>query len=288
MDFFKRLFTTGNNGAEGEKETPEGSDLKNDCPAPILEQGDAERAFGMTHPGRIRKNNEDFFLADPQKDVYIVADGMGGHLAGEVASQNATESVDRFFSEKRMDAIRMDEEQIQASMRASLVEAHRLIQEMGAQDKSRRGMGCTIVMGLIAGETLHLCHVGDARAYIANAAGIHLATTDHSVVMAMVGAGRMTMEEARNSPFKNEITMAIGGGAPLIPEYARHPLCPGDRVLLCSDGLWDMLSDARILEVLTQPGLSAKDICHQLVKEANEAGGRDNITVLVIMHRSAR
>ncbi|MFP4474054.1 MAG: Stp1/IreP family PP2C-type Ser/Thr phosphatase [Desulfatibacillaceae bacterium] len=243
------------------------------------------RACGATHTGMVRKNNEDFFLVNPERNVYIVADGMGGHRAGEVASRLAAESVNGYFSERLLATIRIDDQRIESAMKASLVEAHRLVLEMGSENQEQRGMGCTMVTAVIVDDALHLCHVGDARAYVCNADGIHAATTDHSVVMAMVNAGRMTLEEARHSPFKNEITMAVGGGAPLLPDYTLHELCDGDRIVLCSDGLWDMLEDARIHQIAMAAG-TAGEACEELIAEANDAGGRDNVTVVVVFHES--
>jgi len=156
---------------------------------------------------------------------------------------------------------------------------------MAEENEAYRGMGCTVVIALIFGDALHLCHVGDARAYVCNATGINLLTTDHSKVMDLVKAGQMTLEEARTSPLKNELSQAIGSSLPIVPEYNLRGLQNGDKVLLCSDGLWDMLSDQEIYEIVRQKK-PAKTLCEELASMANDAGGHDNITVIVFEYRS--
>jgi protein phosphatase len=168
-------------------------------------------------------------------------------------------------------------------MRAALHQANRKLLELVSANPERRGMGCAIVVALILGDDLHLCHVGDARAYMSNENGIRLLTTDHSKVMDLVRAGQMNMEEARKSPLKNELNQAIGSPSPIEPEYSRYALKHHDKVLLCSDGLWDMLSDNEIHEILLQKK-PARVLCEELIAAANNAGGQDNITVVVVEH----
>lgn len=244
----------------------------------------SEMIFGVTDVGKERTNNEDYFLISPKKNLHIVADGMGGHNAGEIASVNAVEAVNDYFTEELLSQIEGDSKKIKIEMHASLLEANQKILEMAATNNAYHGMGCTIVVALIYGDALHLCHVGDARAYVCDAAEIQLLTTDHSKVMDLVKAGQMTMEEARTSPLKNELSQAIGSPEPIVPEYNYYNLKDRDKVLLCSDGLWDMLSDEEIYEIVRQKK-PAKMLCEELVKMANDAGGHDNITVVVIEHR---
>jgi PPM family protein phosphatase len=239
--------------------------------------------FGMTDVGRERTNNEDYFLISPKKGLYIVADGMGGHNAGEVASSNAVETANDYLAPELLYRIEVGGEQVAAEMAAAVHEANRKVLEMAAAKPEYRGMGCTIIMALVIGNDLHLCHVGDARAYVSNEEGIKLLTTDHSKVMDLVKAGQMTLDEARTSPLKNELNQAIGSPTPIEPEYTQYGLKHGDKVLLCSDGLWDMLSDEEIQKILLQKK-PAKALCEELIAAANQAGGHDNITVAVIEH----
>ncbi len=245
----------------------------------------ADRIFGATHVGRKRKENEDFFLIHLEKNLFIAADGMGGHNAGEVASLNATKHINQYFSFKLLSEITGDGDEIRRRMVASLSGANRKLREMASANPSYRGMGCTVVMALIEGDDLHLCHVGDSRAYLCNRSGIQLLTTDHSYVMGLVAAGKMTPEEARNSNLKNELTQAIGALQTVKPDYNCYTLRDGDKLLLCSDGLWDMVSDEEIYR-LVKKNRSAETICNELIQKANEAGGKDNITAVLVIHRS--
>jgi len=254
----------------------------------VGKSGDAsDRIYGATHVGRKRKGNEDFFLIHMEKNLFIAADGMGGHNAGEVASLNAVKHINQYFSFKVLSEIAGDADGTRQRMFDSLAGANRKLREMARANKTFRGMGCTVVMGLIEGDDLHLCHVGDSRAYLCNRSGIQLLTTDHSYVMGLVAAGKMTPEEARNSNLKNELTQAIGALQTVKPDYNYYTLRDGDRLLLCSDGLWDMISDEDIYRV-TKKNRPAKAICEELIEKANAAGGKDNITAVVVIHKSNR
>jgi PPM family protein phosphatase len=248
------------------------------------EKRGGELAFGATDAGRVRDGNEDFLMVSPERNLYIAADGMGGHNAGEVASANATEVVDAYFNLKLLSGITADDGKIRDAMTGALIEAHEKILEMAKTNPEYSGMGCTMVVALINGDSLYLCHVGDARAYVCDHAGINLLTTDHSNVMMLVKAGRMTMEEARTSPIKNELSQAIGAPLKIVPEYVHYTLKDGDKVLLCSDGLWDMLTDDEIYQILKQEKTS-RAICQNMIERANDAGGNDNITVVVVVHQ---
>ena len=243
-----------------------------------------ESVHGLTDVGLDRDNNEDYFLVDPLKNLFIVADGMGGHNAGEVASLNATEAVNDHLTPKILAEIKGDRIKINDELNDCLYIANQKILDMAENNVSYQGMGCTLVVALVERGALHTGHVGDARAYLCDANGINLLTTDHSKVMELVEAGQMTLEEARQSPLKNELSQAIGSPLPIIPDYNFTALKNGDKVLLCSDGLWDMLADEEICRIVNQ-AQPAKSICEELVKKANDAGGHDNITVVVFEYR---
>ncbi|MGD2092692.1 MAG: Stp1/IreP family PP2C-type Ser/Thr phosphatase [Candidatus Aminicenantes bacterium] len=242
-----------------------------------------KRAHGATDVGKERTVNEDYFLINREKNLFIVADGMGGHNAGDVASKNATKIADEYLTIDLLHGIRGDNRKIRETVIKSLLHAHLKILEMADKNPQYQGMGCTMVAALIMGNSLHLCHVGDARGYVCNEKGIVLLTRDHSFVMDLVQKGKLTMEEARLSPMKNKLHQAIGASKTINPDYKHYILKNDDKILLCSDGLWDMMSDDQIYTVLKQDK-PAKKICDTFIKMANIAGGHDNITAIVVRH----
>lgn len=265
MNILKKLF-----GGQGRQELP-AEDL-------------FESVHGLTDVGMERDNNEDYFLVNTGKNLFMVADGMGGHNAGEVASLNATEAVNDHFTPDILSEIRGSRIKINDELNDCLYAANQKILDMAEKNTDYQGMGCTLVVALLERGALHTGHVGDARAYLCKESGLHLLTTDHSKVMELVKTGQMTLEEARQSPLKNELSQAIGSPLPIIPDYNFCELKNGDKVLLCSDGLWDMLSDEEICYIVKQTK-PARSICEELVKKANDAGGHDNITVVLIEYR---
>jgi protein phosphatase len=238
---------------------------------------------GATDVGKERTVNEDYFIINMEKNLFIVADGMGGHNAGDVASKNATQITDEYLKIDLINNIRGDNRKIRESVIKSLLHAHLKILEMADKNSQYQGMGCTMVAALIMGNSMHVCHVGDARAYVCNEKGIVLLTRDHSFVMDLVQKGKLTREEARLSPMKNKLHQAIGASKTINPDYKHYILKNDDKILLCSDGLWDMMSDDQIYTVLKQDK-PAKKICDTLIKMANNAGGHDNITAVVVQH----
>ncbi len=240
----------------------------------------SDRIYGATHVGKVRKNNEDCFLIDSDKQLFIAADGMGGARAGEVASLNAVKAVNHYLANELLEMIEGDNEEIKRELINGVLYAHRRIVGFAKKNAKFRGMGCTIVVALVEELDLHICHVGDARAYVVSNSRMKLLTTDHSWVMTLVKKGQMTLEEARNSPKKNKITQAIGIQR-ITPEYTHYKISPGDRLLLCSDGLWDMLPDVKIHKILKKKR-SARATCETLIDKANRAGGKDNVTAVVV------
>jgi serine/threonine protein phosphatase PrpC len=238
---------------------------------------------GATDVGKERSVNEDYFILNMEKNLFIVADGMGGHNAGDIASKNATQMVDEYLKIDLINNIRGNNRKIRETIIKSLLHAHLKILEMADKNSQYQGMGCTMAVALIMGNSLHLCHVGDARAYVCNEKGMVLLTRDHSFVMDLVLKGKLTMEEARLSPMKNKLHQAIGASKTINPDYKHYILKNDDKILLCSDGLWDMMSDDQIYTVLKQDK-PAKKICETFIKMANNAGGHDNITAVVVQH----
>ncbi|MDH5298287.1 MAG: protein phosphatase 2C domain-containing protein [Desulfobulbaceae bacterium] len=238
-------------------------------------------SFGRTDTGRVRTNNEDSFAILADRNLYLVADGMGGHNAGEVASRVAIEALVSFFSKSALHSMRANNEQIHHFLVSGLRHANDQVMRMAAADESLRGMGCTLVAALIDGRTLHTCHVGDARCYLANDDSLAQITTDHTLMAQSEGNGNGRNDRPGRILTRHVVTRAIGFLFQEDPEYHASVLPAGGKVLLCSDGLWSMVDDARLLAILREAALpeEATDI---MVREANEAGGKDNITAVVV------
>jgi len=240
-----------------------------------------EKVCGATDIGKMRENNEDCFFIEKEKQLFIVSDGMGGHNAGEVASSTATQTVRDYFTVERLAKIKKNPQNIREEIINSIKQAHQNILEMSAQNPDYKGMGCTIVVALMIDDTLHLGHIGDSRAYLTDKKSITLLTTDHTYVMQLVKAGKMRLDEIRTSNIKNHLSQALGAPITLTPDYNYQRLNPGNRVLICTDGLWDLISDREIYNLLTQ-NKSKDQICKDFIRKANKKGGLDNITLVVI------
>ncbi|MEY3211139.1 MAG: hypothetical protein RIT28_1620 [Pseudomonadota bacterium] len=244
-------------------------------------------AFAATDVGPVREQNEDAWLTEIDHGVFAVADGMGGHAAGEVASSIAIATVREILLGVKdpdetvlasevgdtSDALR---ERLRYAMNQSSV---RIRQEI---ERSPRyaGMGTTLVVLAVDGDQAHLAHVGDSRAYLFRNDRIFRLTRDHTVVQQEVDAGRLTPELARIVPHKNILTKSVGFHGPVDPDTSTRAVEPGDLFILCSDGLTDPLED-RDIEAVCRAH-SAEDLSQALVDEALRRGGDDNITVVVV------
>jgi protein phosphatase len=218
--------------------------------------------------GRQRNANEDAFLANPP--VFAVADGMGGAQAGEVASRLAAES----FAD-----VRRADESPEAYLRTIAKTANARIHRLAQTDSSRSGMGTTLTAALVEEDEVGLAHVGDSRAYLLRDGRLKLLTSDHSLVEELRRSGRLTDEQAEDHPQRSIITRALGPEREVEVDTMTYRARPGDVYLLCSDGLTTMLREERIEAVLSEAP-SLDEAVERLVGEANDAGGRDNITVV--------
>jgi PPM family protein phosphatase len=237
-------------------------------------------ACGQTDRGRVRANNEDAYLIAPRRGLYVVADGMGGHRAGEVASRETVACLDGYFTKDRLRGLRLGAQPIREELIDAVRQAHARIKALSSERDAVRGMGCTLVVALVLRDVLHLAHVGDARAYLIRPREIALATIDHTPAGMMISNGLLTPAQARLSPLKHQLMQAVGVGETITPGYREVRLQPTDRVLLCSDGVWGMLSDVYIWRAVAHNRQPAR-ACRQLVRWANQVGGRDNITAVV-------
>lgn len=236
--------------------------------------------YGRTDTGMVRNHNEDSFCSLRNRRLFVVADGMGGHNAGEVASRLAIESLLEFLSEEKVREIRGNDEEIHQSMLAAFNHANQAVMSKAAADATMQGMGCTMVACLLDEKTLHTCHVGDARCYLSEKGSLKQITTDHTTVT------YIHKTDANNKEVqipRQVVTRAIGFPSHEGPEYHKNMLRPGSRILLCSDGLWNMVDHTRIEQILLNAPTPEK-ASETLVTAANEQGGRDNITALVIFY----
>jgi PPM family protein phosphatase len=240
------------------------------------------RPFGLTDAGKVRQNNEDALLVGEGEDetLFIVADGIGGFEAGEVASSLAVEVLKDLPPGE--------------SFKAAIGEANRRIVAAGRGDEKLSGMGTTVVairFGGTQGEPVaEVAHVGDSRAYLLRGGDMKPITEDHSLVAELVRSGDLTRDQAAEHPQKNLITRALGADEEVDVDTAILPIEAGDRILLCSDGLSDMVSEAGISEILAGSSDDPERAARGLLSAALDAGGNDNITVVVVdvMEQPAR
>lgn len=223
-----------------------------------------------TDRGRCRELNEDSF--GWKDNLFVLADGMGGHNAGEVASALAVEEILR---------IDPNQDEFIPSLRLFLNQANQVLLDYAEQHPECRGMGTTIALVKVETDKITVAHVGDSRVYLWRQAELTQLTRDHSVVEELVRVGGLTEEEAQNHPHRNLLTKALGTQGEVGVEINEVAVDQGDRVLLCTDGLTSMLGKEEINQILSA-NLSAQEIADTLVTEANQRGGADNITVIVI------
>jgi len=234
------------------------------------------RAFARSDPGRVREANEDSLYQG--ETLFAVADGLGGHSAGEVASATAIRAL------ARLDGTSPEgPEPAREQLLAGFAAANRAVREQAAGDPAYAGMGTTLTAALLAGAALVLAHVGDSRAYLLRQGEpLRQLTSDQTVVGELVRQGRLSPEEAAAHPYRNVVTAAVGLEAEVAVEVpAPLELRPGDQVLLCSDGLTEPLDDATIAELLASAA-DGDGACLALVDAANAAGGPDNVTVVLL------
>jgi len=246
------------------------------------------KAAGLTHVGRQRQHNEDAFLVEANAHLFLVADGMGGHAAGEIASRIAVDSISEFILHTKEDdgtwPHAYDEHYKRSTNRlmAAVRLANTRVLEAMRKDARLRGMGTTVVACLADDETMSFAHVGDSRAYLIRDRQLSRITNDHSWVFEQVQAGMLTEAEAEKHPLRNVITRALGGALQVTPDASEIEMQAGDVYLLCSDGLTGMVPEEEILRVVTQADRDLEQACQQLIEAANERGGLDNVTAILV------
>jgi PPM family protein phosphatase len=240
-------------------------------------------AAGLTDVGSSRENNEDAFWADPQSGVFLVADGMGGLEAGEIASRMAVETVvERVLAAKTRNSPAQDRV-LESDVVQAFEEANKRIHSFSRQRPGPAGTGTTLVGLVWCGDQFVLANVGDSRAYLIKNHEIRQLSEDHSLVMARVRQGLITPEEAALSPEKNVIYRALGMESRLEVDTCVVQAAAGDVFLLCSDGLSDALADHELLALVDQSdGVPLRDICTRFIALALERKARDNVTVVLV------
>ena len=220
-----------------------------------------------TDIGQVREGNEDSYLV--VEPLYAVADGMGGHRGGEVASSLALETVQGMFERR------------EGSLAEQVTEANRAVFDRSQNDRRVSGMGTTLTAAQVDGNRVHLVHVGDSRAYLLRGGELTQITEDHTLVHRMVMEGEISEEEAETHPHRSILTRALGVDQNIQVDEGDLEVAPGDRLLLCTDGLTGMVPEGQIREILLET-LDPQEAVDKLVKVANRAGGIDNITAVIL------
>jgi len=230
-----------------------------------------------TDVGLIRSGNEDNYMMIPDRGVFIVADGMGGHAAGEVASEMVVRGVTRDLGSFKDVALDEAVARVTAAIRA----ANAAIYERTLVEHDKRGMGTTATLLVLHGNRYLVGQVGDSRGYLLRDGSFHQLTKDHSYVQEQVDAGYITPEQARTHPYSNVITRCVGASGDVVPDIFSGTCRAGDVFLLASDGLTGMVEDGALAAILQTPA-SPERWVDRMVAEANRRGGLDNITVIVV------
>ena len=245
-------------------------------------------SYGLTDVGRKRDHNEDYYLVEPELGLYLVCDGMGGHAAGEVASEHASLTVKRVLTENQtvIDEFKANDtpqtrEKIAGLVETAVQTACNEIYNMATADDGKAGMGTTLEMLLVVGGKGIMGHVGDSRLYMVRSGQIHQLSEDHSYCTEMIKRGKMTREQARNSPYANVITRAVGIQESVEVDTLLFDIVAGDTFLICSDGLSGYTEDPNELAELLSEG-NTESIPQTLVDLANQRDGKDNVTAVIV------
>lgn len=238
------------------------------------------QAFGGSDVGRVRRGNEDAFLVDPPRGIFLVADGMGGHAAGEVASAIARDVVGTALA-RHVDS-GVDGEELERVLDESIRAAHQAITAHAAQHPASRGMGTTLTSCVVRPDgAFRIGHVGDSRAYRLGERGLEQVTRDHTWVQLEVDAGRLSASAARTHHLSHIITRALGADSADDPDILAGTLAPGDLLLLCTDGLTGKVDDGELERILAAAAPLPERV-DALIRAANARGGEDNITAVLV------
>jgi len=250
-----------------------------------MKNSDCIEYAAQTDVGLMRLHNEDAIVVDPENALAVLADGMGGYNAGEVASEIAVSVIKEYVNDKLGGFLSMliphRPNELLEIVEQAVELANNTILNTSLHEAQYMGMGTTLVMSLCYGDILIVAHVGDSRAYRLRDRELVQISRDHSVVQEQIDAGMISAESAQYSDIKNLVTRAVGVGFPVEVEVNRHQIAVGDIYMLCSDGLSDMLTTPMMQNILLSEEKTLQEMCSELVQEANHQGGRDNISVIL-------
>ena len=243
---------------------------------------------GLTDIGRVRKINQDAFSLDNEHQLWVLADGMGGHAGGEIASQIAVETIPEYFKSQlnKTSSNPLPAETLETILAQAIESTNQRIREQANQNAAIKDMGTTIVV--VAITRTHqtsqavIAHIGDSRAYVLRNECLSLWTRDHTLMEERLALNLITPEEVRTHPLRHVLTKALGIDPQALPTVKTYSLEPTDLLILCSDGLTKMLTDSEIQTLLLKNTPTLDGICDRLVETANRLGGEDNTTVVVI------
>jgi PPM family protein phosphatase len=244
------------------------------------------RAAGCTDIGCVRKRNEDAFYVDAEAGVFIVADGIGGHGGGDMAAKMATTLLPEFILRRlaELPAPRPDNESVLTALIAdAIAEISQRIREASANRLELKDMGATVVIAMVTADHIHIAHMGDSRAYLLRGDNLQCLTEDHSIIGLLIRNGEITLDEAENHPAKGRLSRYVGMEAEVYPATQAIALEDGDRLLLCTDGLWGMLTESQLKAILAEDN-APEVTCRQLVEAGKRTGGQDNLTAVICDH----
>jgi protein phosphatase len=253
-----------------------------------MDLGQTLEIASCTDPGMVRSHNEDSIAADAANGLVVLADGMGGYNAGEVASGMATTVIitemQQILTGARPYDVdqRTNQEIAQRLVREQVLKANTSIYQAAQSQPQYAGMGTTLVTCLFFDNRVLVAHLGDSRLYLQRGGSFRQVTRDHSLLQEQIDSGLITAEQAKKAQHKNLVTKALGIDPSVEPEIHEYPTKPGDIYLLCSDGLCDMVEDEDIGMTLQALGANLKLCAQQLVQMANDNGGRDNVSVILV------
>ncbi len=240
--------------------------------------------FGLTDIGKTRKQNQDsIFICDDFENVkyFIIADGMGGVNGGEIASATAISAIKSYIDENIYD-MELVEDQINNLIRGAISRANKEIYEIAEKNEAYKGMGTTVILAITFGNRVYIGHIGDSRIYRIRKNIIRQLTTDHSYVQALLKEGTITKEQAYNHPQKNILLKVVGCEPYIEPDILVKGFLKDDVLLMCTDGLTNMLTNEEIFNIITNEKDDLENVCKHLINVANENGGNDNISVILV------
>lgn len=241
----------------------------------------AVRYAGLSDRGRVRRTNQDNWAADPEQGLFIVADGMGGEFAGTLASKVVVATLPELVRKYFAPLEGLPNGMARRWMRKALATLSTQLRDQTHDEPGLDGMGSTVVCALVRGNKALVAHMGDSRAYLLRAGRLKQLTEDHTLIQLLLRSGDVTAREGASHPARGRLTRSVGMEGEPLPQTRLLRLISGDLLMLCTDGLTGMLSDDQILSILDKPA-TLETQCRRLVDAANAAGGKDNVTVLLV------